>query len=195
MKELNILADYLIENRYVSTYDDAVEMIPSMREEWIISILDEYLEENYLFNYIMEMRKEDKVKGKGKTPLWVSQRGGKAVRAPEGSKNKWEIHRHTGKVINPEAMIGRMKQGKSASQSYDTTGSTSGYGPHLHGKGGRLRGVKKERGSKKAPDWGTPEHKMNQSKAYKTYNDRKAAKEQHKRALDRISTYGYSKYY
>ena len=52
----------------------------------------EFLEEAYL----VEMRKEDKVKGKGKTPLRISHTRsyttpGSVRKEPEGSEKKWKV--------------------------------------------------------------------------------------------------------
>lgn len=91
----------------------------------------EFLEEAYL----VEMRKEDEVKGKKKTPLYIS----KTSRTS----------------LNPEAAIGRIKQGmKDPKNPYSGADSAGGalstYSRHAHGGGGsgakapgRKRGVGK----------------------------------------------------
>ena len=68
----------------------------------------EFLEEAYL----VEMRKEDKVKGKKKTPLYLTKKYTTVQRAPEGSGKKWETKKTEKKQINPVADLGRYKQGK-----------------------------------------------------------------------------------
>ena len=71
--------------------------------------------------YLSEMRKEDKVKGRTKTPLAIDRTRtystpGYARKAPEGSGRNWDItpakkETHTDKVINPEVSRGRFRQG------------------------------------------------------------------------------------
>jgi hypothetical protein len=107
---------------------------------------------------IAEMRKEDKVKGKEKTPLTISRTRsyttpGSAKRAPEGSGKKWIVtpsktETHTDKVTHPDVSMGRFKQGGSGGREY-------GYKRHAHGgaadwtSAGSKRGVKKVKGEKK----------------------------------------------
>jgi hypothetical protein len=116
----------------------------------------EFLEEAYL----VEMRKEDKVNGKKKTPLYVTKTQKTVQKAPEGSGKKWETRTIEKKQINPVADLGRYRQGKvggaPAIQAGGTHGGpTMGFKPHEHGEGGSGRGVKKERGAKTAPKPGT----------------------------------------
>ena len=126
----------------------------------------QFLEEAYL----AEMRKEDKVKGKEKTPLTISRTRsyttpGSATRAPEGSGKKWNVtpaktETHTDKVINPTVSGARFKQGAAGGSAY-------GYKRHAHGgaanwtSAGSQRGVKKVKGEKK-PEIGhmTPAYKV-----------------------------------
>ena len=105
----------------------------NMSEEWREDILEE--------SYISEMRKEDKVAGKKKTPLYIPGKRRSMLRAEPGSGKKWQMSEPE-KVKNPEASFGRFKQGK------DLAGKVMGYGPHPHGEGGRLRGVKQTKGDK-----------------------------------------------
>lgn len=123
---------------------------------------------------ITEMRKEDKVKGKEKTPLKISRTRsyttlGSAKRAPEGSGKKWIVtpsktETHTDKVTHPDVSMGRFKQGGSGG------GREYGYKRHAHGGAaswqdrpgaGSQRGVKKVKGEKK-PEIGhiTPAQKI-----------------------------------
>ena len=108
----------------------------------------EFLEEAYL----VEMRKEDKVKGEKKTPLYISKTSGRVERNPEG---KLEVKKSTRTSLNPEAAIGRIKQGmKDPKNPYSGADSAGGalstYSRHAHGGGGsgakapgRKRGVGK----------------------------------------------------
>tara|TARA_R110000868_G_scaffold8124_2_gene41928 strand:- start:10858 stop:11547 length:690 start_codon:yes stop_codon:yes gene_type:complete len=67
----------------------------------------EFVEEAYLY----EMRKEDKVKGKQKTPMYLTQISKKAEKTPEG---KWEVKKTEHQRPNPDAVIGRRRQGMTA---------------------------------------------------------------------------------
>ena len=93
----------------------------------------EFVEEAYL----LEMRKEDKVKGKKKTPMYLTQISKKAEKTPEG---KWEVKKTEHKRPNPDAMVARRRQGMTA-----VPGDTPipGFGSereqlrrHPHGGGG-----------------------------------------------------------
>ena len=64
----------------------------------------EFLEEAYLY----EMRKEDKVKGKQKTPMYLSKTSGSVKKTPEG---KWKLEKIQHERPNPDAVIGRRRQG------------------------------------------------------------------------------------
>ena len=66
--------------------------------------LKEFLEEAYLY----EMRKEDKVKGKQKTPMYLNKTSGSVKKTPEG---KWEVKKTEHQRANPDAVIGRRRQG------------------------------------------------------------------------------------
>lgn len=153
----------------------------------------EFLEEAYL----VEMRKEDKVKGKQKTPLYVERtrtrvEPGSVRKTPEG---KWKVTpgkrvQVTDKSPNPEAQLGRFKQGRrmpgESSHWYSTEGGTAGgpgfgYHPQPHGEGGRLRGVKRtqtiQQRRERSPEEGrTPAQKVSDKRkkaAYKGYNYKK----------------------
>lgn len=104
----------------------------------------EFIEEVHIY----EMRKEDKVKGKKKTPLYTFKTVGKVERAPEESGKKWERKNIEIKNISAKAGMGRYRQGGSG-------GSELAYKRHPHGgaddwtPAGSQRGVKKVPGEKK----------------------------------------------
>lgn len=123
----------------------------------------EFVEEAYL----IEMRKEDKVAGKQKTPLKVAS-GRKSIQpAPEGSGRKWKTTSYT--TTNPVVSSGRFRQGAQGGSAY-------GYKRHAHGgaapwtEAGKSRGVKKVRGEKK-PEVGhiTPAQKVATKRAKAEY--------------------------
>ena len=123
--------------------------------------LKEFLEEAYLY----EMRKEDKVKGKQKTPMYLGLVSKKAKKTPEG---KWEIEKTEHKRPNPDAVIGRRRQGMTAAPEHSPH---PGWGSereqlrrHEHGGGGsgakdnkpgELRGKKRVPGAKRERDFNT----------------------------------------
>lgn len=103
----------------------------------------EFLEEAYL----VEMRKEDKVKGETKTPLYVTKTSGRVERQPEGGL---EVKKSTRKSLSPRASTGRMKQGMIDKETQPYATRMPGAARHAHGgggygaeKAGRLRGVKR----------------------------------------------------
>ena len=128
----------------------------------------EFVEEAYL----LEMRKEDKVKGKGKTPMYLSLVSKKAEKTPEG---KWEVKKTEYKRPNPEASVGRMRQGMTASP--EDAPRNPGWGTERttlrrqpHGSGGEQRGKKKVPGAKTTErNWNTdgpsPAQKVEWAKA------------------------------
>lgn len=139
----------------------------------------EFIEEAYL----VEMRKEDKVAGKKKTPLTVPVTS-KHVRKDAGGA--WKVTSVVTQRPNPTAQLGRYKQGRGmpgdpAHHHYSTEGGTGGgpgfgYKPQPHGEGGELRGVKKQRGGPTPGPTKTPAQKVadNRKKAaYKGYNYRR----------------------
>lgn len=106
----------------------------------------EFLEEAYL----VEMRKEDKVKGETKTPLYVTKTSGRVERQPEGSDEKWKLRTSTRTSLSPRAAIGRIKQGMKDPRNTYGQPETYGSTRHAHGGGGsgakapgRKRGVGK----------------------------------------------------
>ena len=104
----------------------------------------EFLEEAYL----VEMRKEDKVKGETKTPLYVSKTSGRVVKNPETGRS--EVKKSTRTSLSPRASIGRLKQGMKNPLTPYGQAETHGATRHAHGGGGsgakapgRKRGVGK----------------------------------------------------
>lgn len=116
----DFIMEYLISEGYTDTNKGALVIMANMSEEWRESICEEILD---------EMRKEDKVKGKKKTPLHITTTTRSAQRTPEGSERKWEIKTTEHKKVNPVVAFKR------------------GYGSmpvHPHGEGGIHRGKKKK---------------------------------------------------
>jgi len=119
--------------------------------------LKEFLEEAYLY----EMRKEDKVKGKQKTPMYIIPPKAPLVKTPEGN---WEKLKRP----NPDAVTGRMSQEMTptpgdvphpgrATKAVETKRNEHGGGGWgaRDGKPGKLRGKKKVPGAKRERDWNT----------------------------------------
>lgn len=145
----------------------------------------EFLEEAYL----SEMRKEDKVKGKQKTPLYATIKRQSIQPAPEGSGKKWEKTSQSDKVISGPAGTGRFRQGMGHKNVYGTTGGAGyGYKRHAHGGGGSgaeapgtSRGVKRtqtiQQRRERSPEEGrTPAQKVSDKRkkaAYKGYDYKK----------------------
>jgi hypothetical protein len=136
--------------------------------------LKEFLGEAYLY----EMRKEDKVAGKKKTPLYLNVTTKHARKDESGN---WKVEKLVTQRANPEAQMGRFKQGRGmpgdpVHHTYSTEGGTSrgpgfGYVPQPHGEGGALRGVKKVKGEKTERAWNdrTPAKKIADKRAKKAY--------------------------
>lgn len=134
----------------------------------------EFVEEAYLY----EMRKEDKVAGKKKTPLYLNVTT-KHVRKDEDGN--WKVKKLDTQRPNPEAQLGRFKQGRGmpgdpVQHTYSTEGGTGrgpgfGYRPQPHGEGGALRGKKKVPGEKTERAWNdrTPAKKVADKKAKAAY--------------------------
>jgi hypothetical protein len=134
----------------------------------------EFVEEAYLY----EMRKEDKVAGKKKTPLTLPVTTKHARKDESGN---WKVKKLVTHRANPEAQMGRFKQGRGmpgdpVHHTYSTEGGTSrgpgfGYKPQPHGEGGALRGKKKVPGEKTERAWNdpTPAKKIADKKAKKAY--------------------------
>ena len=123
--------------------------------------LKEFLEEAYLY----EMRKEDKVKGKQKTPMYLNKTSGSVKKTPEG---KWELEKMKLKRPNPDAVIGRRRQGMTAAPEHSPhpgwgsereqlrRHSQGGGGSGAKdGKPGELRGKKRVPGAKRERDFNT----------------------------------------
>ena len=108
----------------------------------------EFLEEAYL----VEMRKEDKVKGRKKTPLYVNPERDVVQKSPEGRWKKTAVKRFAGKgIINPEVSLARMKRpstGASVGHSGYMSSPQDPGAPQPHGtsggKAGALRGVRQK---------------------------------------------------
>jgi hypothetical protein len=150
------------------------------RNKKIKKTLKEFLEEAYLY----EMRKEDKVAGKKKTPLTLPVTTKHARKDESGN---WKVEKLVTQRANPEAQMGRFKQGRGmpgdpVQHTYSTEGGTGrgpgfGYRPQPHGEGGALRGKKKVKGEKTERAWNdrTPAKKVADKRAkaaYKGYNYR-----------------------
>jgi hypothetical protein len=126
MLEVELIADYLIENSYVSSERDAYEFIPHMSDYWLGSLL-----ESSELQDLYERRKykavEDEKTGKlkkviqKKDPLFVPGKG-RVVKSPEG---KLSVIR--GKNVNPRAWWNRAKFGKNP----DPRKPVLGYRQHL----------------------------------------------------------------
>jgi len=98
--------------------------------------------------YLVEMRKEDKVKGETKTPLHVITTSGRVVKNPETGRS--EVKKTTRKALSPRAATGRKKQGMIDKETQPYATPMPGAARHAQGGGGygaaapgRLRGVSK----------------------------------------------------
>jgi hypothetical protein len=95
----------------------------------------EFLEEATLF----EMRKEDKVAGKKKTPLHTIIKSARVERQPEGSGTKWKVQKSERKTVSQGASMGRYKQGMLDKETnpFGSRHEVAGtYKRHPHGGGG-----------------------------------------------------------
>jgi hypothetical protein len=98
-------------------------------------------------DYLYEMRKEDKVRGKKKTPLYITRTKKTLIPASEGDKKKWKLNVVKDKTMSPEASGGRFRAGLTRSK-YEFGHELP---PHTRGPQersgemymGRLRGKKK----------------------------------------------------
>ena len=136
----------------------------------------EFLEEAYIY----EMRKEDKVRGETKTPLYVTKTSGRVEKTPEG---KLEVKKSTRTALSPRAATGRIKQGMKDPLNVYSQPETYGATRHAHGGGGsgakapgRKRGVGKleqqkidkaqrEKGERPVGSGPSPEYKVALKKA------------------------------
>jgi hypothetical protein len=158
MLEVELVAEYLLENSYVSSERDAYEFIPHMSDEWLSLVIEEVLnEETSLFNLITEMRREDKERGKKPHGLYIKSDKKRVLKTPEG---KLQVVRDKD-VLNPYAALGRGKQGMRPNPKQ---GNPETYRKHItdpttqrrHPQGGGeagvdagyARGVKKVKGAK-----------------------------------------------
>jgi hypothetical protein len=112
---------------------------------------------------LTEMRKEDQVKGKKKTPLYINPEKDVIKKSPEGRWKKTAVKQFAGKgVINPEVSQARMKRpstGASVGHSGYMSSPQDPGAPQPHGtsggKAGSLRGVR-QRGKPKDDPIGDP---------------------------------------
>jgi hypothetical protein len=113
-------------------------------------------------NVIYEMRKEDKVKGKKKTPKEVEVTQRVPGKVQKGDDGKWKVTKpstHTTKRMSTSVHLGKFRHGEIGSgpgiQGGGHGGAGMGYRQHLHGVGGLHRGKKKREQPKR------PETKLN----------------------------------
>lgn len=100
-------------------------------------------------SHLLEMRKEDKVKGKKRTPLYKTV---VKKRIENDSEGKPKVKRHEKKILDSPAHMGRFKQGMKDPTALGPGIENPGAARHPHGGGGS--GAKKEgilRGKKKVP--------------------------------------------
>lgn len=161
---------------------DSGRVIPKNKK---MKTFKEFVEQAYL----LEMRKEDKVKGKQKTPLYTTVSRPSIQPAPEGSNKKWQKTIQTSKVISRDAGLGRFNQGMGHKNVHGTTGGAGyGYKRHPHGGGGSgaetpgtSRGVKRtqtiqQRRERSSEEGRTPAQKVSDKRkkaAYKGYDYKK----------------------
>ncbi len=137
------------------------------------------------FIELSEMRKEDKVKGKGRTNLIKTVTKKRVERDSEDGRLK--VRRYDRQVLDSPAHIGRFKQGmKDPTQLPGAVGiDMPGTARHPHGGGGSgakdgkpgvLRGKKKVPGEKKErnrfTDGPSPAEKIANRRAYKQQQDK-----------------------
>ena len=120
-------------------------------------------------SYLSEMRKEDKVKGEKKTPLYQTLSKKHITKDDEG---KWKVKKSEKKALSMKAAMGRMKQAMDNPTNPYSRGTERipGTRRHLHGGGGSgareeglARGKKKVKGEKKERAWNdapTPAQKV-----------------------------------
>jgi hypothetical protein len=193
MLEVELLADYLVENSYASTTTGAYNLIPCMSDNWMSLVLEE------LEDLILEMRKEDKVKGKTRTPMYVGTqiRRGRVEKyrdTPDGEIRQRVIPASTKKVPDLTAVLGRRRQGMPAEPNQRLPKNYREYSRdplatrHPHGGGeegvpqGSKRGVKQVKGQKVKP------HQTSVEKIKQKLRGREEAKQ----AYNRSSSSSYS---
>ena len=143
------------------------------------------------FMHLSEMRKEDKVKGKGRSPLYKTTTK-KRIEPDETGHLK--VRRINRTVLDSPADMGRFKQGMKDPTALGP-GIDSGGGRHPHGGGGS--GAKKPgilRGKKKVPGEKKPRNKMvdGPSPAEKVANRRASKKAQDRMNRGRRAFEGFS---
>lgn len=125
----DLILSHLLDEGYAETPEAAEVMMVNMSEDWIDSILDE--------EYLYEMRKEDKVAGKKKTPLMVPGKRGTIQKTESGGWKK-----QTPMVGNPKVSMGRQRQGGGGWREL------YGYQRHPHGGAHDGMGKGSERGKR-----------------------------------------------
>ena len=166
MLEVELIAEYLLENSYVSSERDAYEFIPHMSDYWLGSLL-ESSEIQDLCERQGFRAKKDPNTGKlskvphEKTPLYIPMKSGKVKKTPEG---KWKIEKNDYMEVHPSARLGRGKVYKNPDsrravpnyQALLTTdkrnynhpqGGAEYPGTNKGVPAGYARGVKKRRGA------------------------------------------------
>ena len=143
------------------------------------------------FMHLSEMRKEDKVKGKGRTPLYKTTTK-KRIEPDETGHLK--VRRINRTVLDSPADMGRFKQGMKDPTALGP-GIDSGGGRHPHGGGGS--GAKKPgilRGKKRVPGEKKPRNKMvdGPAPAEKVANRRATKKSQDRMNRGRRAFEGFS---
>ena len=115
MLEVELIAEYLLENSYVSSERDAYEFIPHMSDYWLGSLLEsselQDLCERQGYRAVKDPHTGElkKVEHK-KTSLYDKIKSGKVTKTPEG---KLEVKHRVDTVVNPLAAIGRGKRYKN----------------------------------------------------------------------------------
>lgn len=173
MNELEIISTYLIENNYTSSYNDSVNFISAMSDDWIYAILTEEVED--LYEKKLEKvkrtinpqtgRSEWKIVPKKRTPLTqtiTNKQRGRIDKTPEGDWKVTPAKKYKKTVLTTAARTGLIKQGGHHFRpdlvrkgllghippQHQSTPEFSSYRPHSHGPGGKARGKRKERGAK-----------------------------------------------
>lgn len=125
----DFIMEYLISEGYADTNQGALVIMTNMSDKWKNSITEEF---------ISEMRKEDKVKGKKKTSLYNTRIRKKLDKDPGDKGGGWKLKKIEDKILNPSVAMAKTRK-------------TLSGGIHRHGEGGIHRGVKKSE-QKNAPE-------------------------------------------
>lgn len=163
MLELELISNYLIENEFASTENDAMNIIAAMSDSWLEDILtEELLNEKRRFKAVKDPQTGELKKVKQeKTPLTTPRAPDPKVilKTPSEWRRSKDVEPRD--VIHPKAHMGLVKQGIHRGTRPDLVRkglvapppeqhhfAFSDYGPHGHGPGGSKRGVKKVKGEK-----------------------------------------------